>query len=84
MVWVTMIDYLTKYFDAFGEPVDRVANTPAKQHLFDVFDEENMSEEKMNLFHHIFAKLLFISKRSRVDTDLAISYLCTRVSCSTN
>ena len=43
-----------------------------------------MSAEKMDLFHHIVAKLLFVSKRARVDIDLTISFLCTRVSCSTN
>ena len=38
-IWITMIDYLTECFDAFGEPIDRRENTPAKHILFDVFDE---------------------------------------------
>ena len=37
----------------------------------------------MEIFHHITAKLLYVSKRARVDIDLVVSYLCTRVSCST-
>jgi len=34
---------------------------------------------KAVVFHHIFAKLLYVAKRARIDIDLAISYLCTRV-----
>ena len=71
-IWITMINYLTEFFDAFEEPIDRRANTPTKHNFFDVFDEEKMSEEKMNLFHHIVAKLLFGSKRARVDIYLVI------------
>lgn len=43
-----------------------------------------MSDENMDIFHHIVAKLLFESKRAKVDRDLAVSFLCTRVPCSTN
>ena len=30
-------------------------------------------------FHHVTAKLLYASKRVRIDIDLAVSFLCTRV-----
>ena len=36
----------------------------------------------MKKFHHIVATLRYVSKRARVDIDLVVSYLCTRVSCS--
>ena len=49
-----------------------------------MLDEIKLSEEKMDLFHHIVCKLLFVSKRARVDIDLAISFFYTRVSCSTS
>ena len=42
-----------------------------------------MSEIRMEIFHHIVAKLLYVSKRARVDIDLVVSFLCTRVSRST-
>lgn len=38
----------------------------------------------MDLFHHIITKTLFVPKGSRVDIDLVILFLCTRVSCSTS
>ena len=47
-------------------------------------DQPLISSDKMDLFHHIVAKLLFVSKRARVDINLTVSFLCTRVSCSTN
>ena len=35
------------------------------------------------LFHSIFAKLLFISRRARPDIQVPIGFLGTRVMCST-
>ena len=31
------------------------------------------------MFHHTVAKLLYVSKRARLDIDLVVSFLCTRV-----
>ena len=36
--------------------------------------------EKNEGFHHIVAKLLFVTKRARIDVDLTVSFLCTRIS----
>ena len=44
---------------------------------------ETTSEVRMDMFHHIVEQLLYISKRVRVDIDLAVSFICTRVSRST-
>ena len=35
-VKIKMIDYIAVYFDAFGEPIVKEANTPAKHNLFEV------------------------------------------------
>ena len=35
------------------------------------------------MFHHIVSKLLYVSKRARIDIDLTILFLFTRVSKST-
>ena len=48
--------------------------------LNEVNSSVDLNEERRNTFHHIVAKLLYVSKRSRVDIDLAVSFLCTRVS----
>lgn len=42
-----------------------------------------MKESNMETFHHIVAKLLYVSKRARVDIDPTVASLCTRLSCST-
>ena len=31
--WITVIDYLTEFFNAFREPIDRGVNTPAKHNF---------------------------------------------------
>ena len=59
-------------------------NIAAKRGLFEI-DEllKLLNKSKVERFHHIVSKLLFVSKRARVDIDLEISLLCTRVSKST-
>ena len=81
-VEITMKDYIKECFEAYGEPVNKSANTPAKHDLFVTEVSKPLDEEKKEVFHHIVAKLLYVSKRARVDIDLVVSYLCTRVSCS--
>jgi len=38
-----------------------------------------MQEEQRKLFHHLVAKLLYLSKRMRQDIKTAVAFLCTRV-----
>ena len=58
----------------------RRVDTPAKYDLFNVESEVEMSEDRLENSHHIVATLLYVSKRARVDIDLAVLFLCTRVS----
>ena len=55
--------------------MNKGVNTPAKADLFYVGEIETMSEERMDVCHHIVAKLLYISKRVRVDIDLVVSFM---------
>ena len=80
---ILMQEYIKECFETFGEPIVKTANTPAKHCLFEVTESVSLSKEMMEMFHHIVAKLLYVSKRARVDIDLAVSLLCTRVSKST-
>ena len=60
--------------------------TPAKGDLFDIdTSDDNMllSEQAADKFHHTTAKLLYAAKRVRIDIDLAVSFLCTRVATRT-
>ena len=42
-----------------------------------------MNNQKSEIFHFFVAKLLYITKRARLDIEITVSYLCTRVSKST-
>jgi hypothetical protein len=58
----------------------KVAPTPAKKDLFTVDDgSEQLDKRQGEIFHSIVAKFLYVSKNAQ----LAIAFLCTRVSCST-
>ena len=79
-VEIDMKDYLAEAINAYGEEIKGTSPTPAKVDLFK--SEQNskgLSEDKSERFHHIVAKLLYISKRARPDIDLMVSYLYTRV-----
>jgi hypothetical protein len=81
---IKMREYLEEAIVDFGEPITRSATSPAKRDLFDIDeDSELLDDEQSDTFHRVVAKLLFVSKRARLDIQLPIAFLCTRVSCST-
>ena len=56
------------------------AITPAANHLFEVDQNGTKLDEKhTETFHHLVAKLLYLSKRARPDIQLSIAFLSTRV-----
>jgi hypothetical protein len=83
-VSVKIKDYIKEAMANFGGKITRNATTPAKRNLF-VTDETDklLSPDDSEVFHSIVAKLLYVSKRSCLDVQLATAFLCTRVSCST-
>ena len=78
-----MKDYLTECMDAFkyfGGKIISSASIPAKKDIFEKGNEEisdMLYEDKSDSFHHMVSKLLYVSKRARVDIDLGISNFCT-------
>jgi len=86
-ICITMKEYVDECIEAFleaGGKLEGKANTPAKNGLFIVTDGENeLDEKRSEYFHHIVAKLLYVAKRARLDIDLTVSFLCTRVTRST-
>jgi hypothetical protein len=56
----------------------------AKKTLFEIDENSGaLTEANRETFHSVVAKLLYVSKRGRLDIQLPITFLCTRVSCST-
>jgi hypothetical protein len=84
-VQIHMSDYIQEAIDAFDGDVSKEVQTPAGKTLFDIdFTSPELRKKDAELFHHIVAKLLYVCKRCRLDIGLAIAFLCTRVSKSTN
>lgn len=84
-VTVKMSDYITRLLDDAPVEFAGRASTPAGKHLFTV-DEKSapLDEDQANMFHHLVAKILFLSKRARPDVQLAVGFLCTRVKAPDN
>jgi hypothetical protein len=80
-----MNDHIQEAIDAFNGDISKGVQTPAGKGLFELdLDSNPLNKTEAELFHHIVAKLLYVCKRCRLDIGLAIAFLCTRVSKSTN
>ena len=77
----TMDPYIDTLIQEIPEDlVHGPASTPAGQHLFQVNQAGVLLPEgKHETFHHLVAKLLYLSKRTRPDLQTAVAFLTTRV-----
>jgi hypothetical protein len=76
----TMVDYIENVLFDAPASMNGTASTPAAIHLFEInAASKKLCPEDAETFHHITAQLLNLSKRSRPDIQMAISFLCTRV-----
>jgi hypothetical protein len=80
-VMITMIDFIEKMLEEIPEDMDGEKQSPARDHLFQVNEDEDikLEEVKRMIVHRNTAKLLFLSQRARPDVQTATSFLCTRV-----
>ena len=82
---LTMKSYLKESIQAFREDVAMGAATPTNRNLFVVNEDlPPLEADKAEIFHHVVAKLLYVAKIVRVDLQLTIAFLCTKVSKSTH
>ncbi|MEM9592233.1 MAG: reverse transcriptase domain-containing protein, partial [Pseudomonadota bacterium] len=80
-VEITMCDFIEKLLAEAPEEFTGTAATPAANHLFETDPEQTkLREREAGIFHHLVAKMLYLSKRARPDLQLAVAFLCTRVS----
>jgi hypothetical protein len=81
---IKMKDYIKEAIRDFGEDITKTATSPARKNLFEIDETSGaLIDDDHNTFHSVVAKLLYISKRGRLDIQPPIALLCTRVSCST-
>ena len=79
-VYISMKGYLEEAIQDFGEPIDGGATSPAAKNLMVVnADAERLDKTRQDKFHSIVQKLLHVSKRARLDIQVAVGFLCTRV-----
>ncbi len=70
----TMIDYIKNMLAKLPSCMGRELTTPAGKHLSEVNEKGTKLDKTIaKLFHHNVAKLLFLCKRTRLDT-FAISF----------
>ena len=69
-------DMISMYADEIGE---KIAQTPASNHLFERGEGRLLSDPERESFHSTVAKGLHVSTRSRPDIIPTISVLCGRV-----
>jgi len=83
-VKIGMKSYIEDAIKCFAEDVTKGVTTPAQKDVFEVdFTSVKLNQHRSNLFHTVVAKLLYVSKRGRPNIQLAMAFLCTRVSVST-
>ena len=76
-----MRDFIQGVLDECPEEIMKGASaTLAANHLFNINpDCRNLGEEEASQFHHLTAKLLYLSKHTPPDLETAVSFLTTRV-----
>jgi len=79
-VFLEMASYLSECIKSFGESITSSAASPANKSLMTINENsEKLNDEKREIFHHVVQKLLHICKRTRLDLQVVIGFLCTRV-----
>jgi len=79
-VKICMYEYIEKMLSELPTDMNRSAKMPAAGYLFSVNTEvEKLPDATLQVFHHLVAKLLYISRSTRQDIQTAVAFLCTRV-----
>ena len=70
-----MTDYVKEYIETFGEDIKKKTRTPAATDLFQVDNNsKELDVERKEIFEHTVAKMLYVSKRARLDISLTIAF----------
>ena len=79
-VRISMEDYVERMLESFPGGVKGTAATPAAQYLFSTREMvQPLKEERSAIYHTMVAKVLFACKQARLDIQLALAFLSTRV-----
>ena len=81
-VKINMQRYVEKMIKEFPyqEQLKKGVKTSAAEHLFNINEnKEKLGGRLKNIFHTTLAQALFLSMRSRIDIQMPVAFLCTRV-----
>ena len=80
IVKISMYEYVDKMLTELPTDMNGAAKTPAARHLFSVNPEtKKLPKATSQVFHHLVAKLLYLSRCTRQDIQTALAFLCNRV-----
>ena len=83
-VEIDTIEYLREAIDEFGERCLPKSPTPAGPNILQIDPTSaRLDTHRADVLHSIVAKMLWVRPRSRLDIAFTISFMCTRVGCST-
>ena len=72
-----MMEYITEAVQEFGEDVSHVVTSPTTRWMSTVEKVRESHIDRLNTFHSVVMKLLYILQRGRPDCAKDISFLCT-------
>ena len=79
-VMFTIYNYIYKLINELPNNMKGMSATPASTNVFDINDKSpKLDKGQKELFHHLVAKSLFLSKQAWPDLQTVVSFLCTRV-----
>ena len=82
LVYVGMKKQIEEALEWGGRQKGHNPSTPAKSNLFNQNDDDKKLDNfESDVYHSVMQKLMYVCKRARPDIKLALSYLCTKVSC---
>jgi len=79
-VKISMYKYMDNMLTELPADMNGMVRTPAANHLFNINpDAKKQPKATAQQFHHLVAKLLYLSQRTRQDIQMAVAFLCTCV-----
>ena len=76
--------YIEESINSFDEEISMTVFSPAQKGLQNTDESSTRPEKKdTDILHYIVAKILWVKKRGRTDTEPAILLISTRVTKST-
>jgi len=79
-VKISRYKYIKKLLSELPSDMNGTTKTPTAVDLFDVNkDAKKLPKTTAQLFHHLVAKLLYLSRLTKQDIQTSVPFLCTRL-----